>query len=290
MRLQIVISLVVFSCVNSTFAQKGWTHKKKYSTQKNAVYFYWGYNRSMYTPSNTTFYGPDYYFTARHLRAKDRPSTDIRIYVKPTTASIPQFNVRLGWYYKDGWDISGGYDHMKYVMRPGQTLVLQGYINGTTGSLNGTFSESDGEIPIIEDELHYENTNGLNYITVQLNNSKPIIKSANSNFALLRRLGGGFGPVVTQTDFFWDYQQYHSKLKMAGYGASLNGGLRMDFWRRFFVQTSITTGFIHLPKNPTIQHEDHYAKQAFVFLEWDVVAGFFVFLKNSKKCDSCPDW
>jgi len=277
-------------CVHPANAQKGWKYKKKFTTQKNAVYFFWGYNRSAYTPSTVTFSGPDYNFTAFDLRAKDRPTKTLRTYVNPMTMSVPQFNIRLGWYYKERWDVSVGYDHMKYVMRKGQTLLLNGVIEGTTGSLNGTYTNDDGEIPIFENELHYENTNGLNYISVQLHNTKPFVKTDDQNFVIQRRWGFGTGPVVTQTDFNWDSQTYHSNFKFGGYGIAVDGGLRFDFLRRLFVQSNAVFGFIHLPKNATVQHQGHYVKQMFGYFEWEVVAGFFLYLPDNSRCDDCPDW
>jgi hypothetical protein len=276
-------------CYQPANAQKGWKHKKKFPNQKNNVYFYWGYNRSGYTPSNVTFWGPDYNFTAFDLRASDRPTKDIAVYFRPQSISVPQFNIRLGWYYKEGWDLSIGYDHMKYVMRKGQTLRLNGVIEGTD-SLDGTYTDSDGEIPIKHEELHYENTNGLNYISLQLNNTKPLYETNNRNFAIQRRWGFGAGPVVTQTDFLWNYREYHSKFKVGGYGISLGGAFRFDFIRRFFIQSDLTVGMIHLPKNATIQNQGHYAKQVFGFMEFDLVAGIFFYLPDNGRCDDCPDW
>ncbi len=270
---------------------QNYSYKKKFGTQKNTMYFYWGYNRAAFTKSDINFYGPNYNFTLLNAKASDRPSREFSTYVNLTTISVPQFNIRLGWYYKHRWDVSIGYDHMKYVMDDNQTLYINGVIEGTNNSeLSGTYTNSDGKIPIRPQDLHYENTNGLNYISIQLNNTAPLYKTNNNKFVIQRRAGGGIGPVVTQTDFNWDGNIYNSEFKLAGYGISLNAGVRFDFFNRFFFMSNWSAGMIHLPKNSTIQYQDHYAKQKFVYGQWELVGGVLWYLRTKNGCGTCPDW
>ena len=275
---------------SASFGQN-YSFKKKFGTQKNAMYFQWGYNRAGFTKSDIRFTSPDYDFTVIKAEAKDRPESKFKTYVNPATITVPQFNIRLGWYYKHRWDFSVGWDHMKYVMRDNQYLYINGYINGTTNSsLNGDYTNEDGKVYISESDLHYENTNGLNYASIQLNNTAPLYRSNNRKFAIQRRLGGGFGPVITQTDFNWDGDTYHSTQKIGGYGISLNAGVRFDFFNRFFLENMFNAGFIHLPKNATIQRQDHYASQKFLYGQWQITAGVLWYLRTKNGCETCPDW
>lgn len=286
-----LILSMLFALCNS-YGQN-YSFKKKFGTQKNAMYLYWGYNRAIFSKSDINFYGPDYDFTLINAAAHDRPCDDLKTYMNVSTVSVPQFNVRLGWYYKHRWDISVGYDHMKYVMDDWQTLYINGDINGTTNSqLSGSYTNGNGAIPIRPQDLHYENTNGLNYISLQLNNTAPIYKTNNKVFAIQRRLGAGFGPVITQTDFVWDGENYGpiNTLKLGGYGLSVNGGVRFDFINRFFLMSNWSGGFIHLPKNNTVEFQEHYAKQKFVYGQWELVAGVLWYLRTKNGCGTCPDW
>ncbi|MEX1002481.1 MAG: hypothetical protein WDZ35_10245 [Crocinitomicaceae bacterium] len=270
---------------------QNYSYKKKFGTQKNGLYVYWGYNRSIYTKSDINFVGPQYNFTLEKAAAKDRPSNELSDYFNPSKFSVPQFNARIGWYYKFRWDISIGYDHMKYVMRDWQYLRINGVIEGTDNStLSGVYTNSDGEHLIRPDDLHYENSHGLNYISFQLNNTAPLYKTNNKKFAIQRRLGGGFGPVLTQTDFVWDGDSYQSGYKFGGYGISLHAGLRFDFFNRFFLQNNFASGLIHLPKNRTIDRQDHFAKHKFVYASWEIVGGVLFYLRTKNGCDTCPDW
>ena len=180
---------------------------------------------------------------------------------------------------------------MKYVMDKNQTLYLNGTITGTTSSqLNGVYDNTSGKIPIREEDLHYENTNGLNYISVQLNNTTPRYESNNKKFRINQRLGFGAGPVVTQTDFNWDGTQYHSKFAVTGFGISLHTGVRFDFFNRFFFQSNWSGGFIALPHNRTIEGQADYARHKFVYGQWELLGGFVFYLPDIKGCDTCPDW
>jgi hypothetical protein len=292
-RILFLIVVAWMSLAPAMVVGQNYSFKKKFGTQKNTMYFYWGYNRSIYSKSDINFYSADYDFVVKDLAASDRPSTEFKTYVNPSTISIPQFNVRLGWYYKFRWDVSIGYDHMKYVMDDGQSLYINGNVGATTlGGISGEYTDADGLIPISYDELHYENTNGLNYVSVQLNNTAPIYKTNNNKFSILRRFGMGVGPVITQTDFVWDGVSYHSdyKHKFGGYGISVHTGLRADFFNRFFIQSNWSGGFIHLPKNATIIEKRHFANHKFVYGQWEILGGVLFYIKTKGGCDTCPDW
>ena len=288
-RLFVILSVLLLSTASHAQGRK-YSYKKKFGTQKNAAYFTWGYNRSAYTLSDINFYGPDYSFIVKDAKAHDRPARKINEYFDPRKFTTPQFNVRFGWYYKFRWDISIGYDHMKYVMDDYQSLLINGVIEDEFNPLYGTYTDEDGPRLIKRSELHYENTNGLNYVSLALNNTAPIYKTKNLKFAVLRRMGGGFGPVITQTDFTWDGVNHESRFKVAGFGISANAGLRFDFFNRFFFQSNWTAGWINLPKNNTIQSQQHFAKHNFFFAEWDLSMGLLFYFRIVNGCDTCPDW
>jgi len=41
-------------------------------------------------------------------------------YFNSGNITIPQYNFRVGYYFKPNWDISFGIDHMKYVLDQNQ--------------------------------------------------------------------------------------------------------------------------------------------------------------------------
>lgn len=66
--------------------------------------------------SSLHFTGPLYDFTLYNLEGADRPSALGSVYVNPGTFTIPQYTYRLAYYLTDRLAISGGMDHMKYVV------------------------------------------------------------------------------------------------------------------------------------------------------------------------------
>jgi hypothetical protein len=269
---------------------QSYSYKKKQITQKGSMYFYWGYNRSVYSKSDINFAGENYNFTIINARAKDRPSTELKTYINLETITVPQFNLRVGLYTNSSWDVSLGYDHMKYVMVNWQQAQLSGSIPASENQyLNGEF---DGEAyhTINDNMIHYENSNGLNYITFQATYNKLLYRTESRIFAIRGRLGAGLGAVVTQTDFEFNGQDYHSLLKLTGFGGSIHSGVRFEFFNRFFAQSNFSTGAISLPHLQTIANSNNYANQKFVYGDWQLVAGVFWYVKFKNACNSCPDW
>ncbi|MFK8036643.1 MAG: hypothetical protein AB8B74_00005, partial [Crocinitomicaceae bacterium] len=243
-------------------SQQDYSYKKKQSTQKGAIYFFWGYNRSIYSKSDIKFTGPGYDFLVDNATAHDNPSRDIKTYINPATISVPQFNIRLGYYYKEKYDISFGYDHMKYVMTDNQTAQLTGSIDPSENAyLGGEYQNSPKKLT--PNAIHYENSNGLNYISAQIQHTNYFHRSKNRKHFLQYRFGLGLGGVVTQTDFNWNNVSYNTDLKISGFGGSVHTGLRADFFNRFFVQSNWSMGYINLPNLQTIKNTNHRAKQQF---------------------------
>ena len=281
--------LLLLMVLPFTITAQRYSYKKKQITQPGSMYFYWGYNRSIYAKSTIHFTGDNYDFIVHKAKAHDNPSTSFKQYVNITTISVPQFNIRVGWYRNNKWDFSFGYDHMKYLMTDGQEAMLTGQIPQSENQyLNGKFSGEYYKLP--RKAIHYENSNGLNYITFQTTYNQLLYRTKERNFAVRGRLGIGLGGVITQTDFMWNDTFYHTLLKITGFGASIHTGLRLEFFNRFFAQSNWSTGVINLPHLQTIAGTNNYAKQKLVYADWQLVAGVFWYLKFKNKCDSCPDW
>ena len=73
---------------------------QKKSTGPGTLFFYWGYNRSIYSPSTIRFIGPGYDFRLAGVQAVDRPSRDFSEYIDPKMFTVPQFDVRIGYNIK----------------------------------------------------------------------------------------------------------------------------------------------------------------------------------------------
>lgn len=287
--LLISISLLSFD----NLAQNG--KKRKDSTEKGTVFLFWGYNRTHYTNSNLRFVGPGYDFTLNGAKAVDKPEPfSAKSYFNPSNITIPQFNVRVGYYYKKGWALSLGYDHFKYYLKNNNKVNLTGKIDpgvDTVTNWSGTYT---GQAIVTNfNTFHYENTNGMNYIRAELLRSFDLYnpKSGKGNFGITGNLGLSLGTILSVNDFNFAGQFDRVTYSFSGYGLSAHSGIRFEFFKHLFLQANLNTGFVHQLKVRTRPNDaSSYAKQALGFIEYNAVLGGLFYLKEKKKCDDCPNW
>ena len=124
--LMVVLTFCVFS--QYTFSQETVENPEKYTSKnKGKFYVFWGGNRESYSKSDIRFKGADYDFTIYNVSAHDKPKGYHIDYVNPARMTIPQTNLRIGYFINDHYNISIGLDHMKYVMYNDRRVDYSGY-------------------------------------------------------------------------------------------------------------------------------------------------------------------
>lgn len=287
-----LLLVVLLALLTPTAQAQVRKHKKKNSTAAGTLYFYWGYNRSYYTQSDIRFVGENYDFKLKNVVAYDRPDKfSARLYFNPATITVPQYNARIGYYFKDKWALSFGVDHFKYVMADENHVLLDGFI-GDGVDTNWTGNYNDEPVVTDRDLFHYENTNGVNFLRFELTRSFNIYEIGKERqLALTAHLGVSTGPMLTFNDLNFEQVHTFATPSISGYGLSLNGGLRLEFFRHFFVQMNSGLGFIHLTHVRTRPDDrDAFARQRFGYSEYNLAAGVLLYLRPKNGCDSCPQW
>lgn len=242
---------------------------------KGKLYFFWGWNRGSYTSSDITFTGNGYNFTLSEVVAKDRQTPfEMDTYLNPMNMTIPQTNLRVGYYFNKKYDVSFGIDHMKYVMVQDQKVKINGTIQNTNTPYDKVYNNES--IVLTQNFLTFEHTDGLNYLNFALNRQDRIIdlKKLNiSNVTLSLKEGFGAGILLPRTNSkFLNYNR-HDEFHLAGYGVDLSVGLNLTFFDYFFVQSETKTGFINMPDIRTTEFEADRAKQHFFFFQRNIVFG-----------------
>jgi hypothetical protein len=285
-----LLFLFFFTFLSSAFHAQYLKQKK--STGPGVLFFHWGYNRSVYTPSTIRFVGPGYDFKLKGVQAVDRPSKNLDEYVNINSFTVPQFDVRIGYNFKRNWAISLGYEHMKYVMKHGPTYYLSGTINPGIDQATGLSGSYSGDSLVTnESTFHYENSNGLNYINFQLTNIFKIYQSEKGNIALTTLMGIGAGTILSYNDFTFAGEKSMQTVSLSGVGVSGHFGLRAEFFKHLFVAANVQGGFIGQYRVKTRPYDyDSHAKQAFLYGQSDVVVGALFYLKQADKCNTCPNW
>ncbi|WP_343748107.1 hypothetical protein [Fluviicola sp.] len=248
--------------------------------KKGSFYIYWGWNRDAYTKSNIHFKGNSYDFTLNKVIANDHQSIfRPNLYFNPGTMTIPQYNLRLGYYFKDKYEISFGSDHMKYVMKNYQTVKMDGHISNSGTPYDGVYNNQD--MYLDTSFLKFEHTDGLNYLNVEVRRSDALINVKHFNLSVNEGIGAGLLVPRTNTTLLGNPR--HDEFHLAGYGIGLVGALKLSFFKYFFIQSEAKYGFIHMPDIRTTRNPADKASQHFFFMQYNVVFGAQFQLTNREK-------
>lgn len=234
---------------------------KRNFSRKGDFFVHWGYNHSWYNKSDINFNGPGYDFTLKDVVAHDRQSKLSWDYLNPSKISIPQYNLRVGYFIKDNYSISIGWDHMKYVMDIPQTVAITGYIGEEisnpgipTGSYAGTYN---GEmVNVKSDMLTFEHTDGFNYANVEIERYDDIWVAPSRETSLTLETGIGAGLVVPRTDVRLFGVGENNYWNVAGYGISVKAGLKFYVTKGLYLQNTTKLGTTKLTSIHTTGRND----------------------------------
>ncbi|MCR8666468.1 hypothetical protein NO995_02160 [Aestuariibaculum sp. M13] len=246
----------------------------KYTTNNKGKFFIsWGGNRERYSKSDITFKGEDYNFTINNATAHDKPKGWHIDYINPTRITIPQTNVKVGYFISDKYTVSLGIDHMKYVMDRNESRRLDGYIDlpeSEPGSIyNGNYNND--AFLVSEDFLKFEHTNGLNYVYAEIARFDDISSIFGINntdkFQINFTEGLAAGALVPKTNTTLLQKDRYDEFHLSGYGISATAGLNLLFFKHFFIQTDLRGGYINMPDIRTTSNTAESASQHFMFIQ-----------------------
>ena len=204
------------------------------------MYLQWGYNTEWYTRSNIHFSmsnGDN--FVLHSAKAHDSPDMNA-IKTVPFEISIPQYNYRIGFYLNRSHTkaLEINFDHAKYIVTDGQTVRVTGNIDG---------KPVDGDSMLNQDRfLHFEHTDGANWLHFNYVQQHGLLKTKSTGRSLITyvwKVGAGIN--IPRTDFTWRGDRLNNNFHIAGYNISAEGGARVYPFRKFFIEGTAKTGFVH---------------------------------------------
>lgn len=271
-----VAALAFFSLLSTfTFAQEVTENPTRYTANnKGKFYVYWGGNRGYYSKSDITFRGQGQEFTIHDVQAHDKPKGWHLDYVNPTRMTIPQTNLRVGYFITNKYNVSIGVDHMKYVMYQNRAVNITGnYPN------QGAYNEvlPNNQVNLTEEFLTFEHTDGLNYINAEINRVDDISKLFGINntdkIQVNTTYGVGAGVLLPKTNAQLFSMDRHDNFHVSGWGASVKAGLNVTFFKHFFIQAEAKGGYINMPNIYVTNDNSWKAKQDFNFFQVPLVVG-----------------
>jgi hypothetical protein len=249
---------------------------------KGNVMIFWGWNRGWFTDSDIRFTGENYDFTLYDVKASDRQTPfSADTYLNPANMTIPQTNFRAGYFITDHYCITGGFDHMKYVMVQNQTVEISGKINIEGSPYNDEYNHSD--IVLTESFLQYEHTNGLNYINVGLSRFDRIVNIQKFRTAIYFTEGCDAGFLMPRTAVRFMNHELSDYYHVAGYGFNIEAGLNILIFKVVTIRSELKGGFIGLPDVKTSNSNADKAHQHFFFLQSNILFGATIPLFARKK-------
>lgn len=250
---------------------------KNTTSNKGKLYAFWGWNEGWYSDSDIRFTGENYDFTLKDVKAHDKQTAfGFDTYFNPSTITIPQTNLRVGYFISDKYDISIGVDHMKYVMASIQTVKIDGQINDGS-EFSGIFTNDD--FLINQKFLQFEHTDGLNYLNVEITRNDDLLallnwKSFSDNVQINTLIGFGGGPLMPKSNVTLWNKKRHDEFHFAGYGFAGKVGVNLTLYKYFFVRAEFKGGFIDMFDIRTSPNPKDRADQHFFFSEFVTALGF----------------
>ena len=249
-------------------------------SNKGKFYLHWGYNFSSYAKSDLRLYGKGYDFTLKNVVAHDRPTPLSSTYIDISRLSIPQFNFHFGYFIKDNYSISLGWDHMKYVLDVPQTVKITGTISPSisetaidASAYGGTYYNAD--FTINPDFLTFEHTDGFNYASIEVERYDDAWRAKKGKMYLAMETGLGAGLIVPRTDVRLLGVGQNNFWNVAGYGISAKAGAKLFFNTHLFFQGSLKTGWTNLSNiRTTGRNNIDKAQQKISYLENYWVLGY----------------
>lgn len=243
------------------------------------VYVYWGWNWAWYSHSTIRFDGSAYDFELHKVVAKDRQSEfDANTYLNPANATIPQYDFRVGYFLKNNYNISLGFDHMKYVMVQDQKVIISGVVDDSGVAYEGINSEN--EIVLTDDFLQFEHTDGLNYINIEGRRFDEVFTYHKIRISLTEGLG--IGGMYPKTNAKLMNNERNDEFHWAGFGIDGVIAINVSFVKWLFIQSEFKGGYINMPDIRTTPSAADKASQHFLFGQINMVIGATINTKKKK--------
>lgn len=253
---------------------------EKYTAHNKGKWFiFWGGNRDSFAKSDIHYTGNGYDFKVQDAVADDKPKGWHIDYINPARMTIPQTNLRIGYFISDKYNVSIGVDHMKYVVRQYQIFNVNGSINLPITEVGAKFNGVYNNKPTVmtDDFLKLEHTDGLNYVHAEISrfdDISKVFKLPNTDkFQINLTEGLGTGFIYPRTDSSLLSRPRHDDYNVAGIGISAKAGLNITFFKHFFIQTELKGGYINMFNIRTTFDASDKATQTILFFERTIAFG-----------------
>ena len=251
--------LILFSFLCITYISGIAQSKKALLKDRTMIYFSMGTERVFYTSSDIHFKSDkspnSFDFTLQNARAYDDGGFDF-------SGGAPQYSYNFGFYSpKKKFGIEFQFDHVKYIMRPNQTLRLNGNINGR--SINK-------DTLVSPDFVQFEHTDGANYAMFNFVKQKNLSTSKNQKHFLDLIMKAGAGPVIPKTNSTIMGQKFDDAYAFSGFVIGLESGLRYNIFKYAFATATFKTAYANYTN---FRIANGQGNQSWISAQFNIMAG-----------------
>lgn len=280
-RLNVIILLLFLSFVSVSFGQR----KTKLNTNgKGTMFGGISYNRAYYASSKLQLTGSQFDFSLLSTPLHDNPDFNAP-YFHADGFSFIQFNAQLGYFLKNKWALSLGFDRLNMYTPKSFDATIDGVIAPNASPLEGNYSNET--LFITETDLYYRQSAGANLVSLSLHRMDQLFKSKKAELELLSYTKVGMGALFSSVDFTFNSISSQQNTSLSGLGMNAAAGVRAYFWQTVYLQLSITGGVLNqrnidLGQNRSMRHITPYFSP-------EIGVGFSYFVRPTD-CNTCPQW
>ena len=281
------ISILLVACFSPLLLQAQ-NAKAQNSTFAGNFNFSIGLGSNFYSKSNLKFSGSGYDFSLDKVGLwQNSPAFSIPDFSKLLSN---QYAISVGYNIRRGVNLSLGIDRLKYGIKPGQSVFLNGYVSSemdTVSNLSGQYTNK--LINLDSARIQFGSDVGMSFVSIELNLMQNLYRTKRRNFVVNAIYGIGAGVLHTNSTFnFGGFEE--SKSSLSGFGLNANAGLRFEFFKYFYLQPNLSAAFldqigVYTHQNAAKNKVSHF----FGAFNTTISAGVIVYLKSKKDCD-CPVW
>ena len=281
------ISILLVACFSPLLLQAQ-NAKAKNSTFAGNFNFSIGLGSNFYSKSNLKFSGSGYDFSL----------DDVVLWQNSPAFSMPDFSkllsnqyaISVGYNIRRGVNLSLGIDRLKYGIKPGQSVFLNGYVSSEMDTVSNLSGQYTNELINLDSaRIQFGSDVGMSFVSIELNLMQNLYRTKRRNFVVNAIYGIGAGVLHTNSTFnFGGFEESNSSL--SGFGLNANAGLRFEFFKYFYLQPNLSAAFldqigVYTHQNAAKNKVSHF----FGAFNTTISAGVIVYLKSKKDCD-CPVW
>lgn len=265
--------------------------KSLQTNSKGTAFGYFGYNRVAYTDGKLGLSSSGYDVTLSNVSFSDNGNYEgLKNYFSSEGLQNFQFNAHLGYFFRHKWAVTAGVDNYSIFMDSKQRITVDGTIApGEHGILNNSSYESF-VLNMEPKHFAYSQTTGFHVVRLGLLNSQQLYQTRDNKFAVISNVGGGFGLVVSNSDYKFGNFTHRGTSSVSGIAIVGNASARLVFVQHIFLQMGISGGLINHGSIQLNNVGDDIGKHRNGFLSPELSLGVNVFIRPTDGCGTCPQW